>query len=280
MFTQSKLLAALLGSAICSTQLFGNFILTDSFDYPNGPLSGQGTWARGTNTPTSDNPSNHIVVNNGAVRFDWTTATPINNSVRSLWGTEAAVTADTIYAIFSFTALQAPQAAADVRPGFFSFGDGAGNQQRGFVGLQAGSTADSVQLGISQSSQLGGNFVFSSIDLALNTTYTVMVGFDAATQETSLWIGSVSPITTPDITIAGGGTNNGIRRVNLRMYNNDGGTGVTNLGIFEIDNLTITTIPEPRVYAALTGLLALGLVLFAPSSLIAHDHNSLKLITA
>lgn len=256
-----KLSIALTAGAFACAQLQATALILDAFDYDDGPLAGQGDWARGPNTPTSDNPSNYIAVNDGAVRFDWTTSDSINNVVRKLWPAADVVNTGMIYAIFDFTASVAPQSESNVRPGFFSFGNSNGEQQRGFVGLQAGSTADTLQLGISQASQLGGNFSFASVDLDLNTTYTVMIGFDAGTQATSLWIGTTNVNATPAVTIAGSGSNGGLRRANLRLYNFDGDEGTTNLGIFEIDNLLVTTIPEPRVYAALVGLLALGLAL-------------------
>jgi hypothetical protein len=256
----SFLVLCTFASALLFSSAAGTVLISDAFTYSNGPLAGNGGWERGPNTPTSDNPSNHIVVTNNTVVFDWTTSAAINNVVRNLWTADNAVTTGSVYAIFDFRVTQAPLSATDVRPGFFSFGNADGSQQRGFVGIQAGSVADTFRLGISQASQLGSSFSFSGTNLSLNTTYQVMVGFDAGTQATSLWINSLNPSDPAAVTIAAAGTNGGIRRANLRMYNSDGGTGTTNLGIFELDNLTVTTIPEPGVYAAILGLGSLALI--------------------
>jgi hypothetical protein len=229
--------------------------VTDSFSYADVPLAGNGTWARGINSPASDNPSDHIVVENGAVKFDWTTATPVNNVVRSLWAAEIAHTGQ-LFAFMDFSVSVAPQAAASSRPGFLSFADSAGSQQRGYLGIKAGSVGDTFQLGISPGSQLDTSFTFSPIDLQLNTTYQLMFSYDSTTTSVGLWVDNTLVLSATNNAAA-----NAIRRVNLRMYNSDGGTGTTNLGVFSVDNLTVTTVPEPRVYALLSGLLAIGLVI-------------------
>jgi hypothetical protein len=88
-----------------------------------------------------------------------------------------------------------------------------------------------------------------------------MIGHDIGSSTTSLWIDTTNPSMTPVATSTSSTTSN-IRRVNLRMYNSDGSPETTtNLGVFYMDNLTVTTIPEPSTYAALLGLLTMGLVL-------------------
>jgi hypothetical protein len=252
--------AAITGTALLATSLTATIILNEGFDYPDGPLQGQGTWVRGVMSPSADNPSDYIVVDNGAVRFDWTTTDPVNNGVRTFFDPDQTLTTGMLYGIFDFRATQAPQAETEVRPGFISFASSDGSQQRGFVGLQAGSEAGTFQLGVSPRSQVGTAFSFSQ-DLQLNVTYSVMVGFNIETEATSLWINSTNPASVADVIVGTTDlTNNGMRRVNLRMYNTDGDTGTTNLGIFEIDNLVVTTVPEPATYAALLGLLALAMI--------------------
>lgn len=238
-----KLLLPLAG-LLAASLLTAVPLLQDTFSYTDGPLAGNGTWARGVNSPSSDNPSDYIVVSSGAVLFDWTTATPINNVVRSLWASEDQVSG-TIMATFELTVTTAPAAAANVRPGFFCFADSAGSQQRGFVAIQAGSVAGTFNLGIANNSQLGGNYVYDTQDLALNTSYQVMVTFDTTTTSTKLWIGTTDPEAPPQVSISAGGASNAIRRVNMRMYNSDGAGGTTNLGIFKVDNLAV----EPLVIA-------------------------------
>lgn len=248
--------------ALATLPATGAVLVTDSFSYANGPLAGNGGWDRGPNSPTSDNPSNYIVVENNAVKFDWTTATPVNNVVRHLWGSGAgdALTSGSAYAIFDFKVTLAPQVETDFRPGFLAFASSDGAQQRGFAGIQAGSTPDTFQLGVSASSQIGSAFNFANMDLDLDTTYTIMVGHDIINSTTSLWINTTDTSLVPVATQTSGTTNN-IRRANLRMYNSDGDVGTTNLGTFYVDNLTITTIPEPSTYAVLAGLMAMAMII-------------------
>jgi hypothetical protein len=227
---------------------FGDeLIIADTFDLADGPLAGQGNWARGPSSPTSDNPSNHLVVANGAVLFDWTTSLPVNNLVRLLWPVEQSVVADWVYASFDLHVSTPPQPASGARPAFFSFGDGSGNQQRGFVGLRAGSVPNSFQLGIASRSQLGDSFSFAPVNLAANTRHSVTVGFHAGTEDTVLWINAPHIAASPSVMVAGTGTNSGMRRVNLRLYNSDGDTATTNLGVFSLDNLRVSAVDPSRI---------------------------------
>lgn len=244
-YTTSKLFAALAFSALLTSAGYADTLFSDTFDYPDGPLTGNGGWVRGTQSPSADDPSNHIVVKNGAVRFDWTATAPVNNLLRVVWG-QGNSGNSMIYAKFNVNAAQAPKAARNVRPGFFSFGNFGryiGSQQRGFVGIKAGNKPETFRLGISQESQAGSAFSFAPTDLPLSTNHNVMIGFDIATQTTKLWIGTTDPSSKPAVEIPGSGSNNGIGRANLRIYNSDGDNATTNLGIFEIDNLTITIKP-------------------------------------
>jgi len=223
----------------------------DSFTYPDGPLSGQGLWQRGVTDPAADTPSDYLVIENGAVKFDWTASTRINNAVRVQWF-DAGILEGTVYAAFDFTAQQAPVDASAARPGFFSFDRSGGGQMRGFVGLRAGTVPGTVQLGVSASSQTAVNFTYVNQNLEVGTTYRVMVAFDAATGQTRLWIGTDNPQATPAEHVFGNSsTGTGIRRAQFRLSNTDGvagGTGVTNMGIFTVDNLVVSMDgPAPAV---------------------------------
>lgn len=239
------LCAALLALPFAGGQSLAT-VFADDFAYANGPLAGQGGWDRGPNDPTSDNPSNHLVVNNGAVRFDWMTSAPINNVVRYSWGgTADNVIAGSIYAAFDLRVLTVPETAENVRPSFFSFARNDGQQQRGHVGLRRGSAPGTFQVGISADSQDGENFVYHPVDLLPNTTYRIMVSHAIGTSASSLWVGTDDPAVSP-VVVTQSGTTTNVRRVNLRMYNSDGEDGTTRLGIFEVDNLSVR-VSEARL---------------------------------
>lgn len=214
-------------------------LLAESFDYPDGPLAGRGGWARG---PNSDATAEHLVVADGAVRFDWTTAIALNNVVRRLWPEELTVTDDWVFATFDLHVLEPPETASAARPGFLSFGDGSGNQQRGLVGIRAGTPPGTYQLGISSRLQTGEHFRYAPLHLPVGVPETVTLGFHAGTEETALWIHSVRAVGPPVLRVGGEGVNNGLRRVNLRLHNTDGGGGTTRLGVFTVGQLDVTTV--------------------------------------
>jgi hypothetical protein len=233
-------------------------LIDEPFTYPDGPLAGNGLWGRGPNSPQSDNPSNHIVISDNAVFFDWTTDQPLNNVVRWIWNAANLVTDQWLYASFDLEVTQAPLEATNARPGFLSFGDSSGNQHRGFVGLRKGNGNNAYQLGVSSSSQLANPFVFAPIDLDPLVRYRITLGFHAGNEDTALWIDSDFRKDAPDIYVTGNGSNTGIRRVILRLFNSDGDSGTTDLGQFLLDNLTIetndTAASAPHAMASTDGL--------------------------
>lgn len=218
-------------------------IASDAFDYSDGPLAGSGGWERGPSSPASDNPSNHIVVSQGAVLFDWTTTAQINNLVRLIWPADNQIDAEWVYVRFDLRVHELPLPAPNVRPGFLSLGDSNGSQQRAFVGIRSGTTSGTFQLGISSRSQLGDSFTFAPVNLNPHTTYSVTLGFHAGSEDTALWIQQVNPV-LPVVSLPGAGTNSGIRRVNLRLFNNNGATGTTDLGVFTLDNLSVSIVDQ------------------------------------
>jgi len=215
-------------------------LVEDAFDYPAAPLAGLGAWVRGVGNPTPDDPSDDIVVSDGAVLFDWTTDQPVNNIVTRIWSMDDLVQSGPLFASFDFRVLEAPQVESNVRPGFLSFANSAGNQQRGYVGIRAGSSVGTYQLGVSPSSQLGGNFTFAPVDLQIGQTYQVTLRFDAGSQNATLWVVHEED-TIADLHVLGSGTNTGIRRLNLRLWNSNGSGGTTRLGRFVLDHLLVTT---------------------------------------
>ncbi|MCD8482217.1 MAG: sialate O-acetylesterase [Verrucomicrobia bacterium] len=219
-----------------TTLLQAAVLLEETFNYPNGPLSGQGSWVRGVSTPSADNPSNYIVVENGAIKLIGPQTTH-QHAIRYQWD-EPQLVNGMVYATFDFRASEAPSAASDVRPGFISFDQSGGSQLRGWVGIQAGTEIGTFQLGVSASSQAGSSFVFAERDLDVGITYQVTVGYNIATARTDLWIDAEDLSTVPAAT-ATGSPSNGVRRVQLRLYNSDGGAGTTQLGVFFIDNLSV-----------------------------------------
>lgn len=232
-----KLLPILAFTALTLQTITAQTLIQDSFNYADGPLAGQGAWVRGVTDPTADNPSNYIVVENGQVKFDWTTTNPVNNALRYQWE-EDPITSGILYVIFQLNVTQAPEPATNARPGFISFDRSGGGQMRGYVGIQAGNTPGTFQIGISASSQAGNNFTFSDQDLEINTTYQIMVGYNATTADTRLWLNSTETADMPLVEATGTSSTN-VRRIQLRLFNAGSDGGTTNLGVFYLDNLQV-----------------------------------------
>lgn len=228
-----------------SLPLIGQTILIqESFDYADGPLQGKGEWSRGVTSPSADNPSDYLIVANGALRYDWTTTDPINNALRWQW--EEALYEGWVYAEFTLNVSQAPSADnVDARPTIVHFDRSGGSQMRAHVGIRAGPETGTFQLGISPSSQSFGDSLFAEDVLVENTPYTVRVGYDIGTSETWLWINPTGDNPAPVITGSGSpGTN--VRRIQLKMRNGDDSPdGVSNLGIFTMDDLTVYADDPP-----------------------------------
>lgn len=243
-----------LGSTVVSAAL----LIDENFDsYSDGPLIGQGDWVRAANF---DNPSDNIQVSGGAAYFHWTgLADSFLHGARLDWGGEA-LTSGSVFATFDLRVIQAPADSENLRPSFFTFVSSNGAQERGHVGLKAGSEPDTFQIGVSSSSQAQSAFAFSSENLNINETYQVMVEYQinpGGSSIAQLWLNTTDPLDAPLTIAAAASSAANIRRVNLRMNTADGSGGVTDLGIFTVDNLQVTTVPEPSRYALFFGAAAL-----------------------
>lgn len=209
--------------------------LEDDFDlFLDGPLQNQGEWVRG---PSVDNPSNHLVVEDGAVKFDWTTAQPINNLLRRNLPYGNIVRGD-IFAKFSLRMSTAPANFAN-SPSFFSFGDSPGEIQRGHVGVRPGSVSNTFQLGVSAKFGFASDFNFHPQNLQLNTDYQIMVRYNNDTSTIDLWLDQPDPNQAPTLSDSANESTRDLRRINLRMNNN----GSSNLGVFFLDNLAVPQLP-------------------------------------
>jgi len=213
-----------------------------------------------------------------AAYYDWNglsavMATP--SGVRMIYGSSSAdaIATGSLYASFQLTVTQAPLTDVtgldSLRPGFFAFSNSTGSAHRGRIGINPGSTTDTFVLGVSSGSQVQSNFSFSTADLALNTPYMVVIGYDTETTAAQLWIDPVDQSAVPVATAAGANTVQGIRRLVLNLDNSDGAGGFSQMGQFTLDNLVSATtlaevgvaVPEPATYALLFGMLTLGAVL-------------------
>lgn len=236
------------------------FLIDENFDsYSDGALVGQGEWAQAANF---NNNNDRIQVAGGAAYWDWASPeTGETHGARLTWGTSSdSLESGSVFALFNFRVSQAPVDSENLRPSFFAFANSLGNQERGQVGLQPGGAPDTFQIGVASNSQHQSAFTFSPVDLNINETYQVMVeyqidpGNDTIAQ---VWLNTTDPLDEPAAVSVAGGSSTNIRRVNLRMNNQDGDGGATDLGIFTLDDLQVTTVPEPSHYALFFGVSAL-----------------------
>lgn len=256
-----------MATSLCS----GTVFLGDDFNaYSDAALAGQGSWTR---APITDNPSTHPTVVSGAVLFDWPPSGGVLSYANYTAASDAILSAGMVYASFDLMVTVAPSTDVSglpsLRPGFFSFINSAGSAYRGRVAINPGSTSNTFTLGVSSGSQLQSNFSFSATDLALNTTFKVVVGYNIDTTAAQIWIDPVNQTALPVASAAGANTVQSIRRLALGIDNNDGASGFSNMGQFTLDNLVSATtlaevgvaVPEPSTYAFLSGGLALGFIL-------------------
>ncbi len=256
----------LLGFTIASlafglSSLSAAVLIDENFDgYSDGALAGQGPWTRAPNTATS---TDNLQVLDGAAYFDWTGRSAAEfQGVRYDWGGDSLVTGS-VFAVFDLNVSQAPVDSTDLRPGFFAFVSSNGAQERGQVGLMPGSAPDTFRIGVSSSSQVQSAFTFGSQDLNLNETYQVMVEYQinpGSNTTAQVWLNTTNPLDAPVAVGSAASSAANIRRVNLRMNTTGGAEGISDLGIFTLDNLQVATspIPEPSHYALLFGAAALG----------------------
>lgn len=257
----------LLGTSLCSASPF----LSDNFDsYSDGLLSGQGSWTR---APSTDDPATQPAVSSGSVFFDWPSTAAVNSATNRLVASEDQLATGWLYVAFDLRVSVAPTTDVtgldSLRPGFFALRNSAGSANRGRIGINPGSLADTFTLGVSSGSQLQSSYNFAGSDLNLNTDYTVVLGYNIDTTAAQIWINPADQTALPVASAAGSNSVQSIRRITLGIDNNDGAGGFSNMGQFTLDNLMSATtlgevgvaVPEPSTYALIFGGIAVGFIL-------------------
>lgn len=256
---QHSLLAtlALLASTTAQAQLF-----TDHFDYANGDIAtvSGGNWVKIGTDSVPLNISNHAaIINQGdatLLREDvgralGATLTPTANNTafvgfNATWTTLPSNNNGSYFAVFS----TAPTSAT-----FF-----------GRIGADLqGAAAGKFRISVANANWNIANSVEFSQDLSLNTTYHVVVRYDLAAKQTTLWIdptGQTSASVTATDAVT---TQSNITAFALRQGLSAAST--TSPGVIRLDDLVVgttfvqvTPVPEPAGYAALA---AGGLAIWA-----------------
>ncbi len=130
-----------------------------------------------------------------------------------------------------------------------------------------GAAAGKFRIAVANANWNAANSVEFPTDLSLNVQYKVVVKYDLATQQTTLWVDPSSEASASVTAIdAPAGVQQSIGGINLRQGRSTGNT--TAPGVILIDDLSVATsfgkltvVPEPGEYAAMFagGLVAYGL---------------------
>lgn len=241
-------------------------LLDESFAYPDGwitTVSG-GLWTVHSPAP----PAENLLVSSGAVTINQgdtgggrddaarLLSSPVDPSVDNTTKLYASLTV-------SFSALPA-ETGTSVGSYFAHFKSSAANEFYGRLGAStAGATAGSFRVGIGTETW-GAPTVFAPQDLALNTTYNLVIRYDLETDRATLWVNPVdesSPgVTSTDVPSYAAGTINAfaLRQGTSAVSGNNGAPGVLAVDHLRVATTFAQAVPEPG--GAVLALLGGGLV--------------------
>lgn len=237
-------------------------ILYEPFSYPNGQLTNVAAPLWTVHSPGAT-PLNVV---NGAVFIDQNDTTGGREDANRLLSTSFTPTTDNttkLYASFTISYSALPVTGDSDGSYFAHFKSSTANEFYARIGSSTNGAADgSFRLAIANESWNVANTVEFAQDLFLNTTYTVVVRLDLATDQSTLWINPVdensTSVTATDL-ISYAGTLNA-----YALRQGTSGTGAP--GEVTLDDLIVgqsfadvtTAVPEPSTYA----FIGLGLTAF------------------
>lgn len=226
-------------------------IFTDSFDYPDGPLTtgSGGVWT------TFSGTADQLQVSGGSIGLTFAQSEDV---VRALG---SSFTSGRIYYSLTTNVSVLPTATGSY---FTHFSDGETGVGADFISrlyVKAGATPDTIQFGIRNSSS-GGAEVFADQEFGLNQDLALVVRFDFTTLQSTLWINptnEASPSTTDTSVFTFNGTTTGV--LNGLNFRQAGGIGTSTIGILRTGTTfaDVTPVPEPGTLA-LVGLGMVGLL--------------------
>lgn len=188
----SKFAAAFLASAVAVSSANAAVLVSDTFDYSNGPLAGNTPSVGGKWTAHSGS-TNDISVSSGAAVINEATGVQDDNS--SFDGGYVAGAGSVLYSAYSVN-VAAP--AGSLTPVYFGmFLQGTSNfTSRVWVAAPA-TVGDGYRIALSQGSSSTAAGVVYTSDLAFGTTYTIMTSYDYSNKNGSLWFNTTDPTSTP-----------------------------------------------------------------------------------
>ena len=227
MTTTSQLLFVSSALALGALPTSAASVLTEAFGYSDGAIVG----ATGSPWVTNSGTAGQADVTTGALNI---TASESEDIAAPL---SSEITVGTLTATFEVTFSALPTTGG----AYFAHFIGTNNNFIGRVwaARPTGTAANNFRLGISNSTN---TVTYSTVDLSLDTTHTLTLGLDIATDLTSLSINGGTAIVGSDAVV-----NTGIDRFGFRQAAGE--------GILRVDNLLVDHVPEPA--SALLGTLGL-----------------------
>jgi hypothetical protein len=252
-----RTLASILAVATSATFAQATLVFSDSFNYTVGQnLESQTGWS-GLNSGTppaivSGNLTVPGLAASSGNMVSWTTG----NIKEALGGFTAQTTGQIFYS-FAFRMDQLPTAEA------YSFALSHSNTLYGAaVWLRANGTQ--FEIGLSNRSNSTANYASTLFDVG--TTYFLVGSYNLDDKTSSLWLTPASNtfgLSAPAATLTASG---GTAMTTISQFLIRGTTGSPAMTMDELRIGTtwasVTAIPEPSTYAAIAGVLALGLALW------------------
>lgn len=220
-------------------------VLTENFNYPDGPLVGaaDSPWVTHSGTP------NQVNVASGAAQLVSSESEDVSAPIAPAG---FFYNSGTLTATFDATFSVLPNATGAY---FAHFKDGStGFRSRVFATTSGADTG--FRLGISDVTNAVASAVFIPTDLSLNTTYLLTLSLDVSTGRSSLTVAGAGSVTANDLT----GTPPALTPINASAFAlRQGGT----LGTIAVDNISVdasaAAVPESST-ALLLVLAGLGLM--------------------
>lgn len=267
---KNRTLLCLAAVAALGSAARADVLLDEPFSYDDGNLLtlAGGSWRVHSGTIPLTILGGQAVIDQG------TTATGREDLNRLLSTSYDPLTDNTsvLYASFTVNFSELPPVPGTFTAGsyFFHLKSSAANEFYGRVGATIeGAAPGSFRLSVANESWSSANTAEYPLDLSLNTTYTVAIKYDLATDRTTLWVdptseASTSVTATDTVSYAATGRIEAaaLRQGTTGTAPNDGAPGkltVDNLVVATTFGEAVTVVPEPSTWALLgLGALALG----------------------
>lgn len=229
-------------ATLATTPLYSTALFVENFNYEDGELqtSSSNLWAP---TP-SDDANPNLEVRGGALEWDFTgeSAEPLNNGYYGVEISSSAISAGNLYAQFVLTATTAPTSSNLTVGRFASFWNGSGGYRgRLWIGTGFDSGNNPVpgtfRLGVTEAGGSRNDVQWHDGNFDENIPVAVVLKYNYDAGSVSLFLNPTSE-DDPHIEVDDGSD---LGTKGFAFRHKDESTASTNLGVFRIDDLAVST---------------------------------------